>query len=242
MRPSRTERVELLHAGDKVLHALLIFSHPFWAAFYVLPLRIFSIGQNVVSRLDPGHIVHISEVHQQLLLILEDGEPARLYFAAHVHATLDPHVPGHVGVGVACDGLSEVSTKEGHLINRESCQHSPYIRQPPPVPIVVVRYHPWQHGAQRADVLVPVANVDCVHILHQRVRLGQEVPSVVRHITGLRLGEDVDDEALEVTILLQCRMGCKMGFLGETRISQNLDVLAFSNPASIALIPKGAHF
>ena len=159
----------------------------------MLPLGIFSIGQNLLNRPDPCHIVHISGVHHQLLLILEDEEPAILHFAALVHGTLDPHVPGHVGVGVACDGLSEVNTKEGDLINRENCQHSPEIRQPPLVPIVVVRHHPWQHGAQRTHVLVPVANVDCVQILHQRVRLGQEVPPVVRHITGRRLGKDVVD-------------------------------------------------
>ena len=72
-----------------------------------------------------------------MFLILEDG--AIFNFAALIHGTLDQHVPGHVGVGVACDGLSEVSTKEGDLINRESCQHSPEIRQPPSGPIVVVR-------------------------------------------------------------------------------------------------------
>ena len=38
----------------------------------MLPLGIVSIGQDVVRRPDPGHIVHISGVHQQLLLILED--------------------------------------------------------------------------------------------------------------------------------------------------------------------------
>ena len=148
-----------------------------------------SIGQDVVNRPNPDHIVHISGVHQQLLLTLEleDGEPDRLHFAALVHGTLDRHVPGHVGVGVASDGVDEVSTKEDDLINREGSQHSPEVRQPPPVPIVVVRYHPWQHGAQRADVLVPVANVDCVHMLHQRVHHGQEVLTV-RHITGLRSG------------------------------------------------------
>ena len=123
------------------------------------------------------------------------------------------------------DGWSGVSTKVGDLINRESYQHIPYIRQPPPVPVVVVRYHTWQHGAQTADVLVPVANVDCVHILHQLVRHGQEVLSVVRHVTGLRQGEDVGDEALKVSILLQCRMGSNAVFLGDTRIFQNLNVL-----------------
>ena len=44
----------------------------------MLPLGIVSIGQDVVRRPDQGHIGHISGVHQQLLLILEDGEPARL--------------------------------------------------------------------------------------------------------------------------------------------------------------------
>ena len=60
-----------------------------------------------------------------------------------VHGTLNPHVPGYVGVRVACDRLSEVSTKEGDLIVRESCQHRPEVGQPPPIPIVVIRYHPW---------------------------------------------------------------------------------------------------
>ena len=100
------------------------------------------------------------------------------------------------------DRSSEVSKKVGDFINRESCEHSPEIRQPPPVPIVVVCNGPWQHGVQRADVLVPVANVDCVHILHQRVRHGQEVPSVGNYGTSLRLDEDVGDEALNVSILL----------------------------------------
>ena len=54
-----------------------------------------------------------------------------------------------------------------------------------------------------------------MHILHQ----------YVRHDTGLRLGEDVDDAALEVNILLHCRVGSNAGFLGDTRISQNLKVL-----------------
>ena len=107
-----------MHACNQVLHVLLIFSHPFRAAFRVLPFGFFSVGQGVVSRSDLSHIVHISGVHQQLLLILEDGEPARFHFAALVHGTLDPHVPGHVGVGGACDGLNEVSTKEGDLISR----------------------------------------------------------------------------------------------------------------------------
>ena len=38
----------------------LILSHPFWAAFYVLPICIFSIDQVVVSHSDPGYIVHIT--------------------------------------------------------------------------------------------------------------------------------------------------------------------------------------
>ena len=69
----------------------------------------------------PGHCEpigsepHCFGVHQELLLILEDGKPARFHFAALVHGTLDPHVPGHVGVGGACDGLNEVSTKKGDL-------------------------------------------------------------------------------------------------------------------------------
>ena len=112
-----------MHACNQVLHTLLIFSHSFWATLLVLPFGFSSVGQGIVSCLDLGHIVQISGVHQQLFLILEDGEPARLHFAALVHCALDPHVPGHVGVGVACDGLSEVSLKEGDLISRESCQH-----------------------------------------------------------------------------------------------------------------------
>ena len=65
-----------MHAWDPVLHALLIVSDPFWAALHVLHLGIFSFSQDVVSRPDPDHIVYISGVHQQLLLILEDGESA----------------------------------------------------------------------------------------------------------------------------------------------------------------------
>ena len=91
--------------------------------------------------------------------------------------------------------------------------------------MVVVRYHLWQHGAQRADKLVRVANLDCVHILHQRVLHGHEVHSVIRHAIGLHLGEDVGDEALEVSVLRQCRMGSNAGFLGEIRIFQYLTVL-----------------
>ena len=70
---------------------------------------------------------NISEVHHELLFILEDGdgEPARLHFAALVHSAFDPHVPDHIGVWIPCDGLSEVSAKEGNLISRESCQHLP---------------------------------------------------------------------------------------------------------------------
>ena len=80
-----------------------------------------------------------------MLLILEDGEPARLHFAAIVHGTLNSYVPGHIAVGVACnDGFSTVNTKEGDLIDRESCQHSTHIRQPPPVLIFVV---PTIHGS-----------------------------------------------------------------------------------------------
>ena len=78
MRPGRTGGIEFMHACDQVLHALLIVSHPFLAAFHMLPLGIVLIGHDVVGRPDPGHIVHVSGVHQQLLLILEDGEPARL--------------------------------------------------------------------------------------------------------------------------------------------------------------------
>ena len=49
---------------------------------------------------------------RRVVLILEDGEAARHHFAALVHCTLNPHVPGHVRVGVASDGLSKVSLKE----------------------------------------------------------------------------------------------------------------------------------
>lgn len=103
------------------------------ATFDVLPLGDFSVGQGVVS------LVSISGVHKQLLLIVEDGKPARLHFAALVHCTLYSHVPGHVGVGVASDRLSEVSMKEGFLISWESCHHCPEVRQPPPIPIVIIR-------------------------------------------------------------------------------------------------------
>ena len=60
-----------MHTCAQVLHALLIVSHPFWTAFHVLPLDIFSFSQDVVRRPDPGNIVHISGVHQQLLLRME---------------------------------------------------------------------------------------------------------------------------------------------------------------------------
>ena len=98
-------------------------------------LAPFSVGQRVVSCPDLGHIVHISGV-QLLLLVLEDGEPARLHCAALVHSTLDAHVPRHVGVGVASNGLSEVSAKEGDH------QHRPEVRQQSAVPIVVICYNP----------------------------------------------------------------------------------------------------
>ena len=87
-------------ACNEVLHTLLIFSHPFCATFLVLHLGSFSVGQGIVSCPDQCHIVHISRVHKQLLLILKDGEPARLHFAALIHCTLDPHIPGHVRIGV----------------------------------------------------------------------------------------------------------------------------------------------
>ena len=74
------------------------------------------------------------------------------------------HVPGHVGVGVASDGLSEVSTTEGDLINREpvsiaqkSDSHIPYL----------LLSYATIHGVQRTHVLTPVANMDCVHIQHR---------------------------------------------------------------------------
>ena len=84
---------------------------------------------------------------------------------SYVHGTLGPRPFWSRG---CLGGSCEVSTNVGDFINKESCQRSPEFRQPPPVPIVIV----WQHGAQRADELVPVANVDCVHILHQRGRNG----------------------------------------------------------------------
>ena len=71
-----------MHACNQVLHALLIFLHPFWATFLVLHLGFCSVGQGIMSCPDQCHIVHISRVHKQLLLILKDGEPARLHFAA----------------------------------------------------------------------------------------------------------------------------------------------------------------
>jgi len=64
--------------------------------------------------------------------------------------------------------------------------------------------------------------MECVHILHERVRHGQKVP---RHVTGLRLGEEVEEEPLEVNIILQCRMISCAGFLGESHISKNVKVL-----------------
>ena len=50
-----------------------------WSTFLVLPIGFSPGGQGIVSRLDLGHIVHTSGVHQQLFIILEDGESARLY-------------------------------------------------------------------------------------------------------------------------------------------------------------------
>ncbi|KAJ3583308.1 hypothetical protein NHX12_028172 [Muraenolepis orangiensis] len=67
--------------------------------------------------------------------------------------------------------------------------------------------------------------MDCVHILYEHICHGQEVPPVVCHVTGLHLGEEVGDEALKVSIILQCHMSSSAGFFGETRISQNLKVL-----------------
>ena len=68
--------------------------------------------------------------------------PARI---AHLLA-LDPHIPGHVRIGVTRYGLSEVSAREGNLISRESSQHCPEIWLPPPIPIIVICYYPWKHG------------------------------------------------------------------------------------------------
>ena len=115
----------------------------FWATFLVLHLGSFSVGQGIVSCPDQCHIVHISRVHKQLLLILKD---ARLHFAALIHCTLDPHIPGHVRIRVTSYVLSEVSTKEGNLISTKTSQHSPEIRQLLPIPIIVICYHLWQHG------------------------------------------------------------------------------------------------
>ena len=83
-----------MHACDQFRHALLIFSHPFWTAFHVLPLGFLLVGQGAKSRLDTVHIVHISGVHKQLLFISEDEQPARFHFATLVHGPFDPHVPG----------------------------------------------------------------------------------------------------------------------------------------------------
>ena len=110
--------------------------------------------------------------------------------------------------------------KEVDLTNRESFHHDVgQLTLGSYLPYVLVSnaiIHAWQHGTQRADVFVPVADMDCVHILHERACLGQEVPPVVRHVTGLHLCEDVGDEALEVSILLQCHMSNNGGLLGET--------------------------
>ena len=108
-----------------------------------------------------------------------------------------------------------MSMKEGNLINMESSQH---LSQRPPVLIAVLRYHIRQHGAQRADGLVQVAHMDCVNILHEHILHGQEVPPVIRHVTGLHLGENVGDKSLEVSII----MSSSAGFLGKTRIFQNM--------------------
>ena len=77
----------------------------------------------------------------------EGWRASKISFGAFVHGALDPHVPCHVGVGIACDGLGAVSMKECDLVSRERCQHSPEIRHPPAIPIVGIRYHPWHHGA-----------------------------------------------------------------------------------------------
>uniref|UniRef100_UPI00358F8622 kelch-like protein 10 n=1 Tax=Myxine glutinosa TaxID=7769 RepID=UPI00358F8622 len=132
------------HADSRKTHmerlfpkvSLVIFSRV-WCVIWVIHTEdTFSItmagkddGRHLVdigimSRPDLGYIVHISGVHQQLLLILKDGEPARLHFAALVHGAFDPHVPGHVGVGVACDGLSEVRfgvANNDRLIDMAKC-------------------------------------------------------------------------------------------------------------------------
>jgi len=56
---------------------------------------------------------------------------------------------------------------------------------------------------------------------------GEDVPPVVRHVTCLHLGEWVGDEALEVSIILQCRTSSRAGFLGESHISCYLKVLLY---------------
>ena len=138
MEKSRTHAcMQLGPACTAHLHA------SFWGH---IPCASSRVGQDIVSCPDQCHTVHISSVHEQLLLILNDGEPARLHFAALIHCTLDPHIPGHVRIGVTSYGLSEVNTNEGNLISRESSQHCPEIMQPPPIPIIVICYHPWKHG------------------------------------------------------------------------------------------------
>ena len=127
-----------MHACNQVLHALLIFMHPFWATFLVLHLGFFSVGQGIVSCPNQCHTVHFSRVHKQLFLILKDGEPARLQFAPLLIVHLINISQGEV----TCYGLSEVRTKEGNLISRESSQHYPEIRQPLPIPIIVICYLP----------------------------------------------------------------------------------------------------
>ena len=130
-----------MHACNQFLHALLIFSHPFWATFLVLHLGFFSVGQGIMSYLDQCHIVYFSRVHVQLLLILKDGEPAILHFAP----LFIVHLIHISQAGVTRYGLSEFRTKEGNLISRESSQHCPEIRRPLSIPIIVICYHPWQH-------------------------------------------------------------------------------------------------
>ena len=115
--------------------------------------------------------------------------------------------------------------KEVDLTNRESCQHRPDVGQLPPVSIGVERHCPCMGSMARRGLTYSsqFADMDCVHILHERACLGQEVPPVLRHVTGLHLCEDFGGEALEVSIPLQCHMSNNGGLLGET-----LRILRFS--------------
>lgn len=97
------EGVEFTHACEQVLHALLIFSH------------------------HPGcsERSERSDVHWQLVLILEARDPASLLFAALficVMVQLINVSQAMFPLHVMCD-----------LISKESCQYRPEVRQPPHV-------------------------------------------------------------------------------------------------------------